>query len=100
MRVLATGKIERGLTVHGCQDVADLRSGPCINWKDGTGAFIDVETIVAMVSNRQPYETCRPDFIGCTAVSAVFRSTIDCLADRSIFIPIREVFSEVKRLPA
>ena len=53
-----------------------------------------------MVSNRQTYETGRPGFVGGAAVGAVFKSTIDCLADWSFLIPICEVFSEMKFFPA
>ncbi len=90
----------RELTVHGTQDVAHFRSSACTDLKVGTCAWVYVDTIVAMVSHREAYEAGRPDFIECAAVGAVLGSAIDCLADGPIFIPIREVFSEMKLFPA
>ena len=53
-----------------------------------------------MVSNREAYEACRPDFIWCAAVGTVLKSAIDCIADRSVIIPLDEVLGEMKSVPA
>ena len=53
-----------------------------------------------MVTYREAYEAGGEDFIGCTAVSAVFEGTIGGFADRSVFVPICEVFGEMKLFPA
>ena len=93
-------KVKVALTVHGSKDVADLRRSACTNYKVGACTFIYVDTVVAVVSHRKPYEARRPDFVGCTTVRTVFKSTIDRLADRSFIIPICEVFRELKHVPA
>lgn len=93
-------RLERGLTVHGPEKVTHFRSSACPNLEVGTCAFIYVDTIVTMVSNREAYETGRPDFIGCAAVGAVLQSAIDRRADRSVLIPLREIFGEMELFPA
>lgn len=93
-------KHKGGLTIHGAQDVAHLRSSAGTDLKVGTCAFIYVDTVVAMVSHREAYEAGRPNFIERAASGTIFGSTIHCCADRSIFVPICEVFSKVKLFPA
>ena len=53
-----------------------------------------------MISYREAYKAGRPNLVECAACSTVFKSAIDCRADRSVFIPIRKVFIEMKPLPA
>ena len=88
-------KHKGGLTIHGAQDVAHLRRSACANLKVGAYAFVDIDTVVAMVSHREPYEAGRPNFIERAASGTIFGSAINCRAERSVFVPVREVFSKV-----
>lgn len=53
-----------------------------------------------MIAHREAYETGRPDFIKGATVGAVFGSTVDRCADRSVLIPVYEIVGEMKSFPA
>lgn len=93
-------KSDGRLTVHGSQNIAYFRSSACTNLEVGTGTFVDVDAIVAMISHCEAYKAGRPDLVKCAAGSTVFKRTIDCGADRSVLIPFCEIFSKVKLFPA
>ena len=88
------------LTVHGSEDISHFWGNACIDFEIGTCAFVDVDAVVAVVSNRQAYEAGRPGFIECTAVSAVFKRSSDCLTDGFVLIPFCKVFVEMEDVPA